>query len=302
MSNRFPKISILTPSCNQAQFLEEAIVSVVTQNYPNVEYVIVDGGSSDCSVDIIRKYEAHLAYWVSEPEKGQCHALNKGFAKTTGEIMAWLNSDDKYTPWAFSVVAEIFSRYPEIEWLTTLYPLHWDDKGRAVRCSYGGGFNRHSFFRGANLPGRTWYARSWIQQESTFWRRSLWERTGGYLDTSLHLAGDFDLWARFFGCADLYAVATPLAGFRKHAGQKTATRLEEYLTEAERVLLRYGGQPYGRLGGIMRRSLHYCLGGRPLKRLPPAVGTILTRLRILYPVKVCVWTGCDWGIATDYVV
>jgi len=239
---------------------------------------------------------------VSEPDKGQYNAINNGFAKTTGEIMGWLNSDDKYTPWAFSVVAEIFCQFPEIEWLTTLYHLHWDEQGRAVRCFYGGGFNRHSFFKGANLPGPTWYARSWIQQESTFWRRSLWERAGGYLDTSLNLAGDFELWARFFGHADLYAVATPLAGFRKHASQITATRLEEYLAEAENVLRRYGGQPYGRMGGMMRRYLHYCLGGRPLHGLLPRVGSIFTRLSILHPVKVCQWIGTEWEVVTDYVV
>ncbi len=92
----YPKISIVTPSFNHAQFLEETILSVITQNYPNLEYVIIDGGSTDGSVDIIKKYEKHLTYWVSEPDNGHGDALNKGFAKSTGEIMAWINSDDKY--------------------------------------------------------------------------------------------------------------------------------------------------------------------------------------------------------------
>lgn len=302
MSGQAPKISVVTPSYNHVQFVEEAMLSVFRQNYANIEYIVIDGGSADGSLEIIRKYEHRLAYWVSESDGGQYDALNKGFAKTTGEIMAWLNSDDKYTPWAFSVVAEIFSTYPEVEWLTSVYPLGWDDQGRAVACSYIGGFNRQSFFRQANLPGRGSYARSWIQQESTFWRRSLWERAGGYVDASLEFAGDFELWGRFFQHAELYAVATPLAGFRTHADQKSAAHMAEYLTEAENALRRYGGQPYGSFHSLLRRCLHYGIGGRPLKRLPALLGTALSRLGILYPTKVCVWMGRSWRIVTDYVV
>ncbi len=222
-----PKISLVTPSYNQADFLEETIRSVLDQGYPSLEYVVIDGGSTDGSQDIIRKYESRLAYWVSERDGGQYDAINKGFSRTSGEIMAWLNSDDKLTPWALDVVADVFSSRGDIEWLTTLHQLVWDERGRAVACRSTNGYSRQGFLRGENLTRPGVHTKGWIQQESTFWRRTLWNRACGRVDTSYRLAADFELWARFFQHSELYGVSAPLGGFRMHPDQKTAHHLEE---------------------------------------------------------------------------
>ncbi len=112
-----PKLSIVTPSYNQGQFLEETILSVLDQKYSNLEYIIIDGGSTDASVEIIRRYEKHLAYWVSEKDRGQVHAINKGIEQTTGDIFGFVNSDDLYLPGSFAAVAEDFENHPESEWV-----------------------------------------------------------------------------------------------------------------------------------------------------------------------------------------
>ncbi|MGB3516902.1 MAG: glycosyltransferase family 2 protein [Elainellaceae cyanobacterium] len=233
MLSRPPKISIVTPSYNQVQFLEAAIQSVLNQNYPNLEYIIIDGGSTDGSLDVIRQYQDRLHYWCSEPDAGQYSAINKGFAQSTGDILAWLNSDDMYYPWAFKTVASIMSELPEVNWLTTLQPGIWDYDGLCRGFLYLPGISKEAFLDGCNLPCRINIG--FIQQESTFWKRNLWEEIGEAVSLKFKLAGDFDLWANFFKHADLYAMASPLAGFRVQEGQKSR-EIDLYLSEARESL------------------------------------------------------------------
>jgi glycosyltransferase involved in cell wall biosynthesis len=233
---RWPKISIVTPSFNQGQFLEATIQSILSQNYPNLEYIIMDGGSTDGSVEIIKKYERHLYYWVSAPDGGMYEAISRGMSIATGEIMAWLNSDDLYLPWALHLVASIMEELPEVEWMSTLQPAGWDEEGLCTGIGRIAGFSRESFLRGRYLPSARHHMLGWIQQESTFWRRSLWNKVDTSRFARFSLAGDFFLWSQFYRYADLYGVPLALGGFRRQGSQKTQRYYQEYLAECELCL------------------------------------------------------------------
>lgn len=237
MPKNLPKISIITPSFNQGCFIESCIDSILSQHYPNLEYIIIDGGSTDNSIEIIKKYESYIHYWCSEPDRGQYDAINKGFAHSTGEIMAWLNSDDLYYPWTFKTVGSIFSELPQVEWLTTLTQGAWDWDGFCIGFSPVPGYSREAFLDGCYLPWNKWGKGgiAWMSQESTFWKRSLWEKVGSCILSEFQLAGDFDLWSRFYRYADLYATSSPLAGFRTQKNQKSR-QMEDYVAEAEKSL------------------------------------------------------------------
>ncbi|QWV93647.1 glycosyltransferase [Geomonas oryzisoli] len=247
-----PRLSIVTPSYNQGDYLEECLDSVLSQGYPNLEYIVMDGGSTDGSADIIKKYEKHLSYWQSRPDGGHYRAVNEGFERATGEVMAWINSDDKYHPGALHLVGDAFRGCPEVEWLTGS-PTLWDNEG------YAAGFSseppawcREKYLRGeVNAP--------FIQQESTFWRRALWDKAGG-LDPEFALAGDLDLWARFFRYARLHTLHAPLGGFRSRPGegQRSEAHLEHYNREAERIVIR-------------ERQLFQAQGAQMLEPAPPTL-------------------------------
>jgi glycosyltransferase involved in cell wall biosynthesis len=234
-----PTITVVTPSLNQAHYLEAAMLSVLSQDYPNVQYVVVDGGSVDGSVEIIRRYEDRLHAWISEPDKGQYDAVRKGFELApTAKIMSWLNADDMYFPWALRTVASIMSELPAVRWLTTLNTVVWDEEGRGVAVNKIIGYSREAFLDGYYVP---WGAASnggWIQQESTFWTRELWEAAGEHLDLEFSLAADFALWCRLYDHAPLYATPALLGGFRRHCPNQRSADRETYLHEADEALRR----------------------------------------------------------------
>ncbi|MFT4800821.1 MAG: glycosyltransferase involved in cell wall biosynthesis [Flavobacteriaceae bacterium] len=222
-----PKISIVTPNYNGAKYLEQTIQSVLNQNYPNLEYLIIDGGSTDASVEIIKKYSDKLSYWVSEPDKGLYDAIQKGFEKSTGEIMAWINSDDMYANGSFSIVSEVFSNFKQVNWLLGI-PSAYDELGRTIKVDR---FKRWSKFN--------YYTHDyeWIQQESVFWRRSLWEDSGSKINSNLKFAGDLELWMRFFRLEKLYTIDALLSGFRvRSSNQLSLEHLEDYHAEAKKLL------------------------------------------------------------------
>jgi glycosyltransferase involved in cell wall biosynthesis len=221
----YPKISVVTPSYNQAGYLEETILSVISQNYPYLEYVIIDGGSTDGSIEIIKKYEKYLTYWVSEPDNGHGNALNKGFTKTTGEIMAWINADDKYYPYTFSTVAEIFSKFSDINWIQG--KNSWIDKsGRLEDVQF-------SFI---NLYSYLLYDYKWIQQESVFWRRRLWDKAGDSINEKMELMVDGELWTRFFLSDDIWHLNLVISSFRNHDKNRSHTQIENVYREMNEVI------------------------------------------------------------------
>jgi glycosyltransferase involved in cell wall biosynthesis len=223
----YPKISIITPSYNQAQFLEQTIVSVLEQNYPNLEYIIIDGGSTDGSVDIIKKYEDRITYWVSEPDKGMYHALQKGFERTTGQIMGWLNSDDMLHRNSLFTLAEIFS-LEGVKWVQGMQTVY-DERGRTVLVSPLKLWSKYRFWLSDDYQ--------WIQQESTYWHRDLWEKSGSHISQDYKYAGDMELWNRFFKYEKLYSMNALIGGFRKRtAGQLSRDFAQDYVIEAETIL------------------------------------------------------------------
>ena len=220
----WPRISVITPSFNQSRFIEQTIRSVIMQAYPNVEYIIVDGGSTDGTVEIIKKYDRYLAHWESEPDRGQSHAINKGLARATGEILCWLNSDDYYLPDTLKTVAESLSdRTGNLALVGHCIQVY--DDGRPPLEGKGK-------YEGLDRLLRFWKGYQ-MHQPSIFWRREVFDRVG-YLDESLHMTMDFDYWVRIAQHFDFTNLDRPLSYSTYHEAAKTGDNFARYNKELMR--------------------------------------------------------------------
>jgi glycosyltransferase involved in cell wall biosynthesis len=227
----WPKITIVTPSLNQGRFIEETIRSVLLQGYPDLEYIIVDGGSSDESVQTIQKYEKWLAYWVSEPDQGQSAAINKGFERSTGAIGAWINSDDLYEAQALEKASRAFLGHQNI---SIVYGncSNIDETGKTFSISRSKTYDRDRLIR-------CWP--NYIAQPTTFFLLSAFKSLGS-LDPSLQFAMDYDLWIRLGTKGSGLYLPLHIARFRVHHDSKTNRGPFTYWPEMRRVSRRYGAQ------------------------------------------------------------
>ena len=201
-------ISVVTPSFNQGRFLGETMDSIHSQNYPKLEHIVMDGGSTDESVDIIKSYDTRLAYWVSQPDGGQTDALIRGFERSTGDIQCWLNSDDLFEPRTLHQVADYFDRNPAVQFVYG-DSIWIDEAGTIIKRKREHAFNRFVWM----------YDHNFIPQPSAFWRRELYETVGG-LDGAFDFAMDADLWIRFADVTRPRHVRRTWSRMRFYADQK----------------------------------------------------------------------------------
>ena len=243
MTGSLPLVSVVTPSFNQARYLEQTLRSVLEQEHPRIEYIVVDGASQDGSVDIIRNHEGKLAYWVSEKDSGQAEAINKGLARTNGEIVAWLNSDDYYLPGAVSSAVKAFELNPDAA-LVYGDMLAVDENGRTTNLMKYGQFS---------LPDLLCF--QIIGQPSVFFRRDALEKAG-LLDTTFHFLLDHHLWIRIAQQGRIMHVPQVWSAARYHAEAKNVAKAAEFGREAFRILEWAKNQPglAETISGVERRA------------------------------------------------
>ncbi|MBK8915952.1 MAG: glycosyltransferase [Phycisphaerales bacterium] len=232
----WPKISVITPSFNQGAYIEETLLSVANQRYPNVEHIVIDGGSTDATVDVLERWAPRLAHCVRERDRGQSHAINKGFARATGELMMWLNSDDRLAPGALAAAALALHR-SKADMVAGICEIYRDDAmiERHLTCCPDGPLPLGDLL---DIP-RAWMGGQFFYQPEVIFTRDLWQRAGGRVDESWHYSMDYELWLRFAAAgATLCVIGRPIAQFRVHPQQKT-TAAAEFRAELDRVVARF---------------------------------------------------------------
>jgi len=224
------RVSIITPSFNQARYIESTIRSVLEQGCPSIEYIIVDGGSTDGSVDVIRRYADKLAWWVSEQDKGQTDALNKGFSRATGDIFAWLNSDDTYEPGAVAAAVKYLTEHPEVG--VVYADTNFIDENGRVIGRFPAAQTDYRLLRQGYVH---------VPQQAAFFRADLWRQVGP-LDPDFYFAMDYDLWVRLAKLAPFaYLPGQTWANFRLHTSGKTIAADDRCWPEMLKVHYRDGG-------------------------------------------------------------
>lgn len=227
--NGLPLVSIVTPSFNQARYIEATIQSVLEQDYPRIEYLIVDGGSTDGTVEIIKKHEGRISWWVSEQDQGQTDAINKGFARANGEILAWLNSDDTYEPGAVAAAVKYLMEHLEAGMVYG--DCNFINEEGQVIGRFGAAQTDYRLLRQGYVH---------IPQQTMFFRADLWKQVGP-LDPSFFFAMDYDLWTRLAARTQLKYVPQTWANFRLHTSGKTIAADDRCWPEMVRVHYRDGG-------------------------------------------------------------
>lgn len=287
----FPKISIVIPSYNQGQFLEEAILSVINQQYPNLELFVIDGASDDDSVEVIKKYEQHLTWWVSEKDKGQSEAINKGFAKATGEIISWLCSDDLYTAGALKKVAALFQK--QNDGVGLIYggvTLFRDNKELSTSWGY------------KDFSAERYLAGMAFSQPAAFYRKKYLDKIGGSVNEQLHYGMDFDLFCRLALVCDFVAVPDIFAKYRLHWQSKSVAEANRFMADWNKTFVNLcnnlGWNSLNdklRSTGVVDESVfnwHYKFSFTPEKKIVEKVDTDkLLFYHLVYVLKDLYWNA-----------
>jgi glycosyltransferase involved in cell wall biosynthesis len=245
---RLPTISIITPSFNQGHFIKETIDSVLSQNYPNLEYLVMDGGSTDDTVKILKSYGEKIK-WISKKDKGQTDAINQGIKMTHGDIVAYLNSDDVMLPNTLNTIAEYFLNNNDAMWLTGDYFII-DEHGNKIQPLV---IKYKRLLR--NFPNKiTLSIANFIIQPSTFWRRSLSNEIGFFRE-DLHYVMDFEYWMRIIQIYPLHVLSNPFSLFRIHGSSKGGSLFEKQFTQEHEIVVEYTKNPIIRLFNKIHSSL-----------------------------------------------